>query len=616
MSVSDDLDEFLDCDEGSAAQRLELWKREIERGVATQTKAALADFERRMLEQLLASRDESGPVHEVGRAPPVVNRLNPNWFRHSGSSLASDADMYDRTPSVCGSALSSPLLDGAGATGSTGAISPRDSSGDESYEDELHPTAPVKNSLQVDSKDPPSSPLLTAIAAEDEEQVKSLLAAAGPEDLAAVDKWGRPPFHLAASRGLEAVCFLFMNHPCIDLNAQAQWGSGTAFHAAAEAGLEEVCFALAGRDEFDAEKVDYEQRTALMAAARAGLESSCATLLDRGVVVRAPSGWAQDSTGRTSLHLAIEAGLSRVARRLLQLGGQVPGCTNDEGQTVLHLAAARRMRQVCLDIIEQVSAKDCSLALDTPDNSGRTVLHIFAAQGWLELGKRLLSAGDKKGDSQSMAQVNVNAEEGNTGRSPFHIAAGASCFEFCEVLAAHRNFDPNVADMDGRTALHVAILKGQSELARRIGRNPNADVNRQDRDGRTSLHLAVKTESPGTALALLSQSDVNLAVADRRGRTVLHEAVAAGFTTVDQRLVNALLEREDCPVNATDAGGRTALHIAARNGSRSLCRLLLRCDADTQVRDVQGATPLSLGREADILDVFETHTGGSRCVLQ
>ena len=128
---------------------------------------------------------------------------------------------------------------------------------------------------------------------------------------------------------------------------------------------------------------------------------------------------------------------------------------------------------------------------------------------WLELGKRLLSAGDKKGDSQSMAQVlpglllfffcafanillwctvkrsiarlyevkgcllwgpnhervhassyrrasecspffyfavlpcqisctvalevNVNAEEGNTGRSPFHIAAGASCFEFCEV---------------------------------------------------------------------------------------------------------------------------------------------------------------------------------------
>jgi ankyrin repeat protein len=263
--------------------------------------------------------------------------------------------------------------------------------------------------------------------------------------------------------------------------------------------------------------------------------------------------------------------------------------------------------------MEQVCSKDCPLALDAQDNSGRTVLHLFAAQGWLELGKRLLAAGDKKSDTQ---QVNVNAEEGNTGRSPFHIAAEGGCFEFCEVLAAHRNFDPNVADMDGRTALHVAILKGQSDLARRIGRHPILDVNRQDRDGRTALHLAVKMESLGTALALLSQPDVNLDVADRRGRTVLHEAVAAGFTTVDMRLVNALLEREDCPVNAADTGGRTALHIAVRNGSRRLCRSLLACGADRQVRDVQGATPWSCAREADILDVFETHTGGSRCALQ
>jgi ankyrin repeat protein len=599
MQVSDEVDEFSDCDEASMAQRLELWKREIERGVATQTQAALLDFEQRMLGQLLSIR-EGGGSSKVGVTH--VQHLNPHWQRNSGSSLASEAD---RTPSVCGSALSSPLLDGAGATGSTGAISPRDSSGDESYEDELQPSAPANTALE--SKEAPSSPLLTAIAAEDAEQVKALLASAGPDDFTAVDKWGRPPFHLAASRGLEAVCFLLVNHPSIDLNAQAQWGSGTGFHAAAEAGLEEVCLAIAGRDAFDAEKVDYEQRTALMAAARAGFESSCDALLDRGVIVRAPGGWAQDSTGRTSLHLAIEAGLSRVARRLLQAGGQVPGCTNDEGQTVLHLAAARRMRQVCLDILEQVSTKDFALALDTQDNSGRTVLHIFAAQGWLELGKRLLVAGD---------HVNVNAEEGNSGRSPFHIAAEGGCFEFCEVLAAHRNFDPNAADMDGRTALHVSILKGQSDLARRIGRNPNLDVNRQDRDGRTALHLAVKMESPGTALALLSQPDINLAVADRRGRTVLHEAVAAGFTTVDQRLVNALLDHEDCPVDASDAGGRTALHIAARNGSRPLCRALLECGADQQVRDVQGSTPLSLARDADILDVFETQKKNSRCVVQ
>ena len=54
------------------------------------------------------------------------------------------------------------------------------------------------------------------------------------------DKWGRPPLHLAASRGLEEVCLGLVGRPDLDINAQAQWGLGTGFHAAAAAGLEEV----------------------------------------------------------------------------------------------------------------------------------------------------------------------------------------------------------------------------------------------------------------------------------------------------------------------------------------------------------------------------------------
>merc|ERR1719247_1510102 len=159
---------------------------------------------------------------------------------------------------------------------------------------------------------------------------------AHPEvDVEVRDKWGRPPLHLAASRGLEEVCLALIARPDLDINAQAQWGLGTGFHAAAAAGLDDVCLLIVQqRPDFDPELRDYEHRTALMAAARMGMEAVCEALLDRDGAgpLAGKRTWEQDSTGRTALHLAVEARCAKVARRLLDdsRGLMVPGCTDDD----------------------------------------------------------------------------------------------------------------------------------------------------------------------------------------------------------------------------------------------------------------------------------------------
>ncbi|CAB1121171.1 unnamed protein product [Ectocarpus sp. CCAP 1310/34] len=255
---------------------------------------------------------------------------------------------------------------------------------------------------------------LHCAASNDNVAVIDVLAAAGAK-IGAKDKRGWTPLHFASSGGcIEAVAALMkhgsdgniVNFDCYsplhlavckgdcaavtavlvggaDLEAEAAHG-GTPVHNALQWGCSEVVLALLKHG---------AHPTKRMANGRGGRHAAVGENID-----------LRDYEGSTALHL-VGGDSAEVVEILLQHGAEVESRDMDDRTPLHKVAMTYNKRYTSIDALV-----DGGAAIETPDNFGRTILHLASSKHRCAAMKALLRKG-----------VDVLAKD-NDGRSPLHLA--------------------------------------------------------------------------------------------------------------------------------------------------------------------------------------------------
>ncbi|XP_024290940.1 KN motif and ankyrin repeat domain-containing protein 4 [Oncorhynchus tshawytscha] len=117
-------------------------------------------------------------------------------------------------------------------------------------------------------------------------------------------------------------------------------------------------------------------------------------------------------------------------------------------------------------------------------------------------------------------------------------------------------------------------------------------VNMADDNGNTVLHYSVSHANYPIVSLLLDTGVCEVDLQNKAGyTTVMLASLTAPDGSGDMEVVRRLMELGDVNARASQ-GGQTALMLAVRHGRGLMVRLLLRCGADPNVQDRQGATAL------------------------
>lgn len=280
----------------------------------------------------------------------------------------------------------------------------------------------------------------------------------------------------------------------------------------------------------------------LFKAAEAGHLDVVNLLLER----RADPNW-QYKNGQTALFRAAEAGQLKVITKLLQSGAD-PNLRANNGQVALHLACLRGHNTVVQALLEGGADPDggrnkdkrpgdrdgrtpllflaseksskwnvgtAKLLLekgadaDAKDSTERTPLHWAATNGFLDLGRMLLSGVHQR-------KPNIDAVQ-NRGKTALHFASVHNREDFVDLLISNgASLDPK---SDGRwTPLINAADKGYATIVSKL-LAAGADVNAQTSTHMTALHWAASNGHQEVVKILLDRPETNLAIKDNEERT-------------------------------------------------------------------------------------------------
>ncbi|XP_037676253.1 NF-kappa-B inhibitor delta isoform X1 [Choloepus didactylus] len=263
--------------------------------------------------------------------------------------------------------------------------------------------------------------------------------------------------------------------------------------------------------------------------------------------------------------------LETARAHMLALGPQQLLAQDEEGDTLLHLFAARGLRWAAYAAAEVLQA--CR-HLDIREHKGKTPLLVAAAANQPLIVEDLLNLG---------AEPNATDHQ---GRSVLHVAA---TYGLPGVLSAVFNsgvrVDLEARDFEGLTPLHTAILAVNvatcpSDLCPRL-------LSAQARDRLACVHMLLHMGADHTSQEIKSN------------KTVLHLAVQAANPTLVQLLLE--LPRGDLRAFVNmKAHGNTALHMAAAlppgPPQEVIVRRLLAAGADPTLRNLENEQPVHLLR--------------------
>ncbi|XP_042299341.1 oxysterol-binding protein-related protein 1-like isoform X3 [Sceloporus undulatus] len=178
----------------------------------------------------------------------------------------------------------------------------------------------------------------------------------------------------------------------------------------------------------------------------------------------------------------------------------------------------------------------------------------------------------------------------------------------------------------GWTPLHLACYFGHTSVVKNL-LEAGADVNVLNDMGDTPLHRAAFTGRKEVVLLLL-ESDADTSIVNGNGQTAkdvthnkeIREMLEAVERTQERKLeelllgaaregeagkLTALLNRSNPPdINCTDQMGNTPLHCAAYRAHKHCALKLLKCGADSKLKNKSGQTPLALAQGADMKQIL------------
>ena len=332
---------------------------------------------------------------------------------------------------------------------------------------------------------------------------------------------------------------------------------------------------------------------------------------------------AQDTSGKTALHLACSYRLQSLVQVLLTAGAN-PNKACSDGFTSLHSAiisgcrkniihsiidhhavvnAKTRNNLTALMITCQKGNKHALIVLlragadpEIRDADGNTWLH-HAADGKCgkEMFQMIIDYGPNMNakNNGSLTAVLIACLRGNTEAMNVLLKAGA---------------DPNIANADGDTCLHVAVRQDRSKAVLQAITDHGADVNATNKYKRTALMIACKMGN-ADAMDVLLNAGSDHKIADVNGATWIHHALTGNC----KKEILQTIIKHGADVNATNKNNKTALMIAFRTRNVDAVKVLLDAGANPNIADANGNTCLlnavSLGCSKEVLQ--ETFDHGS-----
>jgi ankyrin repeat protein/glyoxylase-like metal-dependent hydrolase (beta-lactamase superfamily II)/Tol biopolymer transport system component len=226
--------------------------------------------------------------------------------------------------------------------------------------------------------------------------------------------------------------------------------------------------------------------------------------------------------------------------------------------------------------LQTLLAKDQAL-LKARDTQGRSLLHLAAVAGHLEMVRWLIGRG---------AEVDARTVQMST---PLMHASLSGKTEIVKLLIA-KGADLGARDSYQRTAfILVARDNGDTAMAG-ILLGAGADINAADRWNDTALSLAAWRGFRGL-VDLLLERGARLPSEPERKQQGFVMAISRGL----ERLFDRLLPGAD--LAGTDALGGSLLHVAADGGSEHILGRLLDQKLDVNRKDNNGWTPLHRAAE-------------------
>ncbi|MDR2658717.1 MAG: ankyrin repeat domain-containing protein [Spirochaetaceae bacterium] len=296
--------------------------------------------------------------------------------------------------------------------------------------------------------------------------------------------------------------------------------------------------------------------------------------------------------GKSPAVVAIESNNDNFLRSLLT--PETMTSTDNEGRTILHLAADAGSVEAVIVILNEANTRTKQQLVNKRDKTGRTALdYVFARRNsrrHATVAEVLIQAGGFSSDpfflyfAPVVQTLNFNqrAADGNTA---LHYAVREKYHGFTFFLLDNRA-DPNIKNTAGDTPLHETARIGDLEIMNTLIEH-GANVNIQDGQGNTAMHIAIPIDVHKAAFELLLENGANPNLRDRRGDSPLH--IVIGLNRAPDVVETLLLNGADVTMHNIE--GKTPLYLAVEENRISLIPLLLQFHSDIFAVTNEGKTP-------------------------
>ena len=353
----------------------------------------------------------------------------------------------------------------------------------------------------------------------------------------------------------------------------------------------------------------HSNRSALMLAADLEHFGIVTSLLDHPEI----NVNQEDSFGRTALFYATVKGSYITVKQLLQHPGiDVNRVDNLAGRSPLIIAAARNY----CELVELLLESGANPML-RDRQSGGTAMYRAIDNGCTSVIRTMLRYDN----------VNLRCLD-DDGHSLLHAASASGQIEIVRLLK-EKNLDPNALDKQGQTTLHGASRHGKFEAVKvllELGANPAI----KDNFGRTPSTVAWQyghtqimdilegkaTTAQGSSTSIRNAKNLPLWSLARLGlMDLIQEAFAAGKSEPPSRepgsdntalhcaievgktdILRVLLQNDRESIDHVNRYLRTPLHVASVMGDFDAMTELIKFNAELDLQDIWGDTPLSLAQ--------------------
>ncbi|CAJ0583600.1 unnamed protein product, partial [Mesorhabditis spiculigera] len=146
---------------------------------------------------------------------------------------------------------------------------------------------------------------------------------------------------------------------------------------------------------------------------------------------------------------------------------------------------------------------------------------------------------------------------------------------------------------EDRSALSCAVESGSWDLVTAVLNQPNCEIDRQDKQGQTALHLAGQRGHVGL-IDLLLRKGANQSLSDLEGNTALMMAIKNNHAACAQ----LFLERGIDVVHLQNIDGQSAIHVACASASRPIVESILDAGGKIEEKDAEGNHPIETAIKA------------------